>query len=483
MKRSIKYLLFIPVFFLCSNRTWAQQVPADSLNVILKAAKHDTTRLRITLDICEVCEVPEMLKYTESALNLANKLLDQRSSYPENTVKWILRKKALALNDFGYCYYNQGDLFNALKYYNESLKLYEDIDDKQGLAVAYNNIGAIYDSQGAVSKALDAYRKSLELEEELGDKNGMARSFNNLAVIYYQQNDEKKALLYYSKSLELYEAIGEKLGIASVLNNIGNTYDQAGDTSKTLYYFQKALKIMQEIGHQQGVAGALSNIGDIFVKQKNIPLALDYYKEALQINKEIESKDGVAHSFNNIGAVYFYQKDLKLATRYLDSALTVSKELGFPENIRNAERILSRIDSLKGNFEGAFEHYKQFIKYRDSIANKETQKAYITNQLNYEFEKKQDEVKAEHAKEQALAGEQNRRQLIIIWAGAVGALLVVLFAVYVVRSLRITRKQKHIIEEKQKDILDSIHYAKRIQSSLMPSDKFIDKTIDRIRKE
>jgi hypothetical protein len=35
--------------------------------------------------------------------------------------------------------------------------------------------------------------------------------------------------------------------------------------------------------------------------------------------------------------------------------------------------------------------------------------------------------------------------------------------------------QKKIIEERQKDILDSIHYAKRIQKSLLPSEKFIER--------
>ena len=49
-----------------------------------------------------------------------------------------------------------------------------------------------------------------------------------------------------------------------------------------------------------------------------------------------------------------------------------------------------------------------------------------------------------------------------------------------VQRLRLTNKQKkiieqqkHVIEEKQKEMLDSIHYAKRIQRALLTSEKYI----------
>jgi hypothetical protein len=84
----------------------------------------------------------------------------------------------------------------------------------------------------------------------------------------------------------------------------------------------------------------------------------------------------------------------------------------------------------------------------------------------------------------------------------IGLLLVLFFAGYVFRSLRITRKQKNIIEEQknlveqqkqevelqkflveehQKEIIDSIKYARRIQRALLPTEKYIDKNINRLK--
>jgi hypothetical protein len=44
-------------------------------------------------------------------------------------------------------------------------------------------------------------------------------------------------------------------------------------------------------------------------------------------------------------------------------------------------------------------------------------------------------------------------------------------------------QQKEIVEEKNKDILDSIRYAKRIQESLMPSESFIRKILTRLNSQ
>ena len=75
-------------------------------------------------------------------------------------------------------------------------------------------------------------------------------------------------------------------------------------------------------------------------------------------------------------------------------------------------------------------------------------------------------------------------------------MLVLLFAFFIFRSLNVTRKQKSVIEqqkqevelqkelveERQKEVMDSIRYAKRIQMALLPSEKYFDKNLNRFRK-
>ena len=109
--------------------------------------------------------------------------------------------------------------------------------------------------------------------------------------------------------------------------------------------------------------------------------------------------------------------------------------------------------------------------------------------MNYEFDKKETQARAEQDKKDAVAVAESRKQQIILYSVIGGLLLVVLFAGFIYRSLiQIKKKnilitaQKKKIEEKQKEILDSIHYAKRIQDAMLPRESYIEKTIRRLKK-
>jgi hypothetical protein len=48
---------------------------------------------------------------------------------------------------------------------------------------------------------------------------------------------------------------------------------------------------------------------------------------------------------------------------------------------------------------------------------------------------------------------------------------------------REVEKAKQLVEHKQTEILDSIKYAKRIQQSLLPTEKYICKSINTLKKD
>jgi hypothetical protein len=117
--------------------------------------------------------------------------------------------------------------------------------------------------------------------------------------------------------------------------------------------------------------------------------------------------------------------------------------------------------------------------------------------LNYEFEKKEAATKANQDKKDAVALAEKRKQKTVLLLVSCVLILVFVFAGLIFRSLRITRKQKHvievknketeeqkrIIEQKNKDIVDSIYYAKRIQTALITSEKYIDRNLNKLQRD
>ena len=385
---------------------------------------------------------------------------------------------ATVLMNMAVIYKIQGDLFNAFKSYNKSLDLFKKINYQEGIAYAYANLASLYEDQGDIVQAILCNEKSIKIRETVGDLDGVASSLNNIGHIYQLQGDVNKALEYYNKSLTIRQKLNNKKGIQAAYNNIGQIFGIKKDYGTALFYFNKCLALAQSLGDKQGLASAYNSIGGIYNKTNRKDSANWFFEKSLILQKEIGNKKGIANEYLNISSAHLNNNKIKLASAYIDSSLFLAHKLGFPALIKSAERVKSKIDSTNGNFEGALDHYKKYIFYRDSINNVTTRKASVKSQLKYEFEKKEAIILEQQEKEKALANEQSARQQIIIWSVTAGMLLVIAFAFFVFRNLKIARKQKLIIENHQKEILDSIHYAKRIQNSLLPTHKFIERILN-----
>ena len=115
--------------------------------------------------------------------------------------------------------------------------------------------------------------------------------------------------------------------------------------------------------------------------------------------------------------------------------------------------------------------------------------AAVKKELQYTYEKKELEMKAEQDKKDAitkaaLKQKEKERNYFIVGFG-----IVLVLVIFILRSFRQKQKdnaiitaQKNLVDAKQKEILDSIHYAKRIQLALLPSENYILKSLTKLKK-
>jgi tetratricopeptide (TPR) repeat protein len=413
--------------------------------------------------------------------------------------------KAIHLDQLNREYEEMGDFLNGLKYGEESLALSLKLNYKPGISNAYNNLGNIYSGQGNFPKALEYYLKGLKIYEERGDAEGTAAAYGNIGSVYHDQRDHVKALDYYKKAFDIAEKLGDKNRSAIQLGNLGIVYSDLGEYDKALEYLLKALKLSEELKNKNMTGIWLGNIGTIYADQGDFPKALDYFLKALKIREELGNKSGMAKNLANIGTLYTFTGQFKEAEEYLKRSIEVNTEIGALDGLWQSEESLSllydtiaKIHTAKGNYAAAAEnyklsidHYKKSIYINDTLFNQERDKDITRKEMNFAFEKKEAATKAEHDKQLALAEADKKRQQVIIWSGAVGLLLVALILVIVMRTLRITRSQKtvieeqkemveeqrKIVEEKHKEITDSINYAERIQRSFLATKEILDKNL------
>lgn len=492
MRQLLLLLYFFPLFAV------AQDAYLDSLKLELKHAKHDTAKIKLLNELSEICEIDEILSFAEPCVQLCNKAL---KTNPHQT--FYLRNLSDAINNIGFVAEQQGESDKALEHYTKSLKIREGLHDLVGMATSYNNIGVIYKNFGNIPKALDYYHKCLKISETIKDKNMMALSFDNIAAIFSSQGDYQKSLEYYTQGLKLYEETKDKSGIGLALNNIGYVHNCMNHVKISLNYHLKSLKIFEEINEKQGITASLNNIGLIYKEKGDLNKAIDIYNRSLLIYEDINDKSGITHTFNHLANAYLQQGKADKALGYAKQAFKLSNELGYPKDINTSAATLKRIYKNQNNYKDALAMYELQILMRDSINNSKTKKESIKKQIQYQYEKKAAADSVKHAEEQKVKNalltaqnaqlKQEKTQRLTLYAGLV---LVITFLGFVVNRFRVTQKQKGIIEgqkvlvdeafaqleEKNNEVMDSIRYAKRIQSALMPNEKYIEKTLNRLSK-
>lgn len=443
-------------------------------------------------------------KYVDWTYKLTEEKLSKNLSKQEH--RYFQEVKADCYHQYGYLYGQMGnDPVKGLNYYQKSLALYKKYSDESLLATPYNNIGNLYLDLGNISKGIEYYNKALKIYEQTDDKDGIATSYNNIGYVYNHQGDPIKGLEYFEKSLEIRLEINDKEGISISYNNIGYIHDIEGDKEKGLKYYFKSLEVSKEIRDLDGIANTYNNIGSVELDLGNEDNALEYFQKGLDIFTELNDKQGIAISSSLIGEMKLDQGAVSEARKYAERSLKLSQEIGFPENISIGAKFLSDVASKQGNHKEAYEMYKLYVKMRDSVNNDDTKQSALKQQAKYEYEKQKaldDEkrlkekaiAKANHDKELAVKHEANQKQRIMIYAAIAGLILVAVFLIIVFNRLKVTRKQKGIIEEqkievenqkqevehahaelevKNTEILDSINYAKRIQTAILPPNKVI----------
>ncbi|MCE3260320.1 MAG: protein serine/threonine phosphatase [Bacteroidetes bacterium] len=196
-----------------------------------------------------------------------------------------------------------------------------------------------------------------------------------------------------------------------------------------------------------------------------------------------------------MAGVYTRLNQLAEAEKCGLQSLAIGRKLGFPSTIMLASKSLSTIYEKKGDWKNAFEMHALYREMSDSVSNDENREAGIKAQLKYDYDKKAAADSINFAKENeirdlAIAKQESelntKRYQVYFTIG--GLILVIVFAFFIIKRFRITRQQKEIIEHqkkvvevKQKEILDSIYYAQRIQRSLLTSELYIQRSIDLLK--
>jgi signal transduction histidine kinase/tetratricopeptide (TPR) repeat protein len=327
----------------------------------------------------------------------------------------------------------QGNFQEGLPVCEKYLALARQYNDPPGIMAANNRIGIIYSQASNYPKALEYMLAALKIAEDLGDKKRTAATNQNIGNIYSDMEDYDQALEYYRKSIFITESIVPKTLVPpSLYNNIGIELVHQKKYDSAIANLQRGRTISEQTDNKRSLAGALTNLADAYHHLGDDEKSYQYGLDGLSISRQIGDKRAMANNFINIGismnsisggtlqAHGIEPRDrYPRAVKVLDSAVLLASEMGDLVTRDQAYKCETELSETQNHFPEAIASFHQYAQLHDTILNNDNQKGIERKLAQYEFDKKEAEIKLQQQitesrlKEQELLALQGTQQLRI----------------------------------------------------------------------
>jgi tetratricopeptide (TPR) repeat protein len=235
---------------------------------------------------------------------------------------------------------------------------------------------------------------------------------------------------------------------------------------------------------KSGISIAYNHIGEYYRKIKMTDSALYFFHQSLDARKGFSDQYYLSYTLNNLANAYLLKNDFKKAYHFILDSENEARRIG------DSSVVLMQIYELYYRYYKKIRDFKKALFYKElavevnkKINSANNQKAALRQQAKLFYEKQKVLDDKENEKRIFLEKVGKQRQKVISIAILVGLLLVSVFSYYLLKRYRTTQKQKniietqklevelqkHLVEEKNQEITDSITYAKRIQGAILPS--------------
>ena len=360
-----------------------------------------------------------------------------------------------------FLYRQEGKYDTALEYIFKSLKLRKELGEEKDLVLTYSDIGDVYFLLKKYQLAKKFYRESINQAIKIKDERGRIRSLTTYGNVLYDEKKHDSCLAIYNETLAFHASVNDSANMGSSYHNLASTYDQMGDFEKALEYYKISLKLGK---HNSGtITSTYSNMAQLYFELNNIDKSLEYNNIALKLSEEANNKQVLEAVYNLSYKIY----------------------------------------KLQGKYSQALEMHEKYTKLMNDLFNDKTKKAVLEQTIKYGYDLKEAQIKAELEKQKALDESEKQKQSLLLMISLISLVVISGVAIFIYRTLSITKDQKNIIEEtneelnningelasqrdeieKQKELVDtknleitsSIQYAKRIQEAILPPRELLNK--------
>jgi serine phosphatase RsbU (regulator of sigma subunit)/Tfp pilus assembly protein PilF len=380
-------------------------------------------------------------------------------------------------------YWHLGNQDSALVYYNYCMKSAKIKNSPIYIGMSLSNIGYILVEKTRYKEALDNFFKAIDIFKSINDSVQIRVTQTYIVNVYYYMGNYEDGLKISIPLAKYYESVRDYYNACISYEMLGHIYREIPDIKKAEANYLIALKFAEQSKNVKRLAEVKFNYADFLMDLKMYEKGEVIILQAVEDLKKVSAFNDIAVAYMQLGDHYFKVREYAKSKTYIFKALEIAGQSDRNYVLFECYESLAEIYEAEQNWEEALFYHKKFKSLTDSVAKATTGKELLDLATKYETEKKDKENELLQTKNQ-LSEKSIKAQKTVTYFIVVGLVLVSFLAFFIFRGLKQQRRankiislQKHEVEEHRKDILDSIHYAKRIQNTLLAHHEFLNENI------
>ncbi len=380
---------------------------------------------------------PEIAKeYADSAFELSTKI---------NYIKGL---------GYGYLFRGFTGLYltadkNPEENFENAERLFIQANDLEGKSRAVGMKAYSLWWKGQYDKALKLAFESLRTAEESGLPEALGWANYSTGVFHYDLKDYVNSEMYYLKALNHFKGdnIKRPHAVYRCYSGLGSVMIATKNYEKALEYIRLSVEGYRLLNNPVGEARALNDLGVIMILLGNFEEGENYLLLSLEIRERLNYHQGITTTCIELGRLHLDLNNNEAALEYLLRALTISEQTGTKAKMYQAHELLGEVYKKMNDLKNALEHKEKFFAIKTEISGEQATNKLKNLQTQFAVENSEKEAEIQRLKNVEL------------------------------------KKAYDLIEEKNKSITDSINYARRIQYSLLTSEIYIHRSLERLTKK
>jgi serine phosphatase RsbU (regulator of sigma subunit) len=418
------------------------------------------------------------------AINMYNELIALRIKNHQED------KLTGAYANLGSVYYEKGSYAQALKHYQKAIEIAKKFHQDDKVLVLYSNLAAAYKSVGLYDQAISTFHEGLKLNKRIKNKEQEAQLYMNLSTVYHDKNMIDESVKYSEIARKLSREVNAVRNRQTILYNLSLDYRAKKQFSKAKACLDEMYSVAKELDEEDIWL-------EYYLARANYLFDLKRFDEAMKFTLTAEkyaNREADLLSYGEVeltkACVYAEMYKFKEAIEAAELALDAFKDTEDANAQIRTYTTLSEILKKAGDYKKSLEYFEKAnaLKEKTDLEAVTNQIATL-NSLN-ELERKEQDLALSRQTNAKIEAENERKSNLILGLFLIGGLIVISLVISF-RSNQEKKKanallnqqneeiedQKSLIEQKQTEILDSIHYAKRIQESLLAQQELLKEAL------